>query len=199
MFWRWRAQLLQTAEWCSSSGSQLKRWQGGDRRALVDQYVNTGLSQIELPSRPVPALRTGALAVCRCYDDIRVARQARNDGCGHAGIQISRPRPTHDSCGCLLTPNFARSQRIPLFVCAPNRNATGGEQRCSWVKIGLSVSQTYFGTAFVLGGRQVSPSTMWHACVRPSDRYFLVYISTHKESLGKVTKCAHNREDTGLK
>ena len=51
----------------------------------------------------------------------------------------------------------------------------------------------------MLGGPQVSPSTMWHACVRPSDRYFLVHISTHKESLGKVAICAHNREDTGLK
>ena len=155
---------------------QLKRWRGGDRRALVDQYVNTGRPQIELPSQPAPALRTGALAVCRCHDDIRVAR---NDSCGHAGIQISRPGSTHDPCWCLLTPNFARSQRIPLFVCALNRNATGGEQRCLWVQVGLAVSQTHFGTAFVLGGRQVSPSTMWHACVRPSDRYLLVYKHTH--------------------
>ena len=76
------------AEWCSSAGSRLKRWQGGDRRALVDQYVNTGRPQIEPPSQPVPALRAGAFAVCRCHDDIRMAR---NDSCGHAGIQISRP------------------------------------------------------------------------------------------------------------
>ena len=43
--------------------AQLKRWWGGNRRALVDQYVNTGRPQIELPSQPAPVLRTGALAV----------------------------------------------------------------------------------------------------------------------------------------
>ena len=70
----------------------------------------------------------------------------------------------------------------PLFVCALNRNATDDEQRCLWVQVGLAVSQTHFGTAFVLGGRQARPSTTWHACARLPDRYFLVCISTHKES-----------------
>ena len=117
--------------------------------------------------------------MCRCYDDIRVAR---NDSCGHAAVQVSRPGSTYDPCRCLLTPNLARTQRRPLFVCALNRNATCGEQRCLWVQVGLAVSQTHFGTAFVPGGRQARPSTMWHACARPPDRYFLVCISTHKES-----------------
>ena len=155
-FWCWRAQWLQTAEWYRSAGSQLKRWWGVDRRDLVDHYVNTGRPKIKLPSQsaPCPALRTSALAVCRCHDDIRVAR---NDSCGHEGIQISRPGSTNDPCWYHLTPNFARSQRVPLFVCALNRNATNGKQRCLGVQVGLAVSETQFETAFVLGGRQVSP------------------------------------------
>ena len=50
-----------------------------------------------------------------------------------------RPGPTHDPCRCLLTPNLARSQRNPLFVCALNRNATGGEQWCLWMQVELAV------------------------------------------------------------
>jgi len=52
-------------------------------------------------------------------------------------IRISRPGWTHDPCRCLLTPNLARPQRIPLFVCAQNRDATAASSgvcgcRLSW-------------------------------------------------------------------
>ena len=47
--------------------------------------------------------------------------------------------------------------------------------------------------SWVVGGRQASPSTMWHAGTRPSGRHFLVRISTHKKSKVqvKVAICAH--------
>ena len=66
-------------------------------------------------------------------------------------------------------------------------------------KVGLAVSQTHFSTAFVLGGRQANPSTMWHAGARPSDRYFLVCINTHKKSKVKWPYVHIIGGDTGLK
>jgi hypothetical protein len=81
----------------------------------------------------------------------------------------------------------ARSQRTPLLVCALNRNATDGEQRCLWVQVGLAVSQTHFGTAT---GSPIDDV----ACLCPPSRSLLFGVYKHTQGVqGKVAVCARNR------
>jgi hypothetical protein len=139
-----------TGWWQARSGRSVCQYWSISMSILIGRKPNT---QLNLP-QPSAQVRSQCADVTTTSWGLVVISC---DWCRCAGIQISRPGSTYDPCRCLLTPNLARSQRTPLFVCALNRNTTDGEQRCLWVQVGLAVSQTHFGTAIVPGGRQSRP------------------------------------------